>query len=87
MMSLTRLARTVMGLTLILVASPAPAQDSPGERDPQKGDGPGHKMTGRAMSSQDWWPNQLNLEILRQNSLKSNPLGGDFDYVAEFSKL
>ncbi|MHC4224163.1 MAG: peroxidase family protein, partial [Planctomycetota bacterium] len=44
-------------------------------------------MTGRAMSSQDWWPNQLNLEILRQNSLKSNPLGGDFDYVAEFSKL
>ncbi|MEC9374073.1 MAG: peroxidase family protein, partial [Planctomycetota bacterium] len=43
-------------------------------------------MTG-AMSNQDWWPNQLNLEILHQNSLKSNPLGNDFDYAAEFAKL
>ncbi|MFC1706766.1 catalase/peroxidase HPI [Planctomycetota bacterium] len=44
-------------------------------------------MTGRGMSNRDWWPNQLNLEILHQNSLKSNPLGADFDYAAEFSKL
>ncbi len=38
-------------------------------------------------ANQDWWPNQLNLDILRQNSGKSNPLGGDFDYSKEFAKL
>ena len=36
---------------------------------------------------QDHWPNQLNLEILHQNSAKSNPLESDFDYAAEFAKL
>ena len=38
-------------------------------------------------SVQDWWPNQLNLQILSQNSAKSNPMGADFDYAREFSKL
>jgi catalase-peroxidase len=37
--------------------------------------------------SGDWWPNQLNLKILHQNSLKSNPMGADFDYASEFKKL
>ena len=32
-------------------------------------------------SNGDWWPNQLNLQILHQNSLKSNPMGGDFNYA------
>ena len=40
-----------------------------------------------AMSNGDWWPNQLNLDILHQNSAKSNPLGDEFDYAKEFSKL
>ncbi len=40
-----------------------------------------------AMSNGDWWPNQLNLKILHQNSLKGNPLGGDFNYAEEFQKL
>jgi catalase-peroxidase len=35
----------------------------------------------------DWWPEQLNLKILHQNDKKSNPLGEDFDYAAEFNKL
>jgi len=39
------------------------------------------------MSNGDWWPNQLNLDILHQNSLKSNPMGEDFNYAAEFQKL
>ena len=39
------------------------------------------------MTTRDWWPNQLNLNILRQNSEKSNPLGAHFDYAAEFKKL
>lgn len=38
-------------------------------------------------SNRDWWPNQLNLNILRQHDRKSNPLGEDFDYAEEFSKL
>lgn len=38
-------------------------------------------------SNQDWWPNQLNLKILRQNSDLSNPMGPDFKYSEEFKKL
>ncbi len=40
-----------------------------------------------ATTNQDWWPNQLNLSILRQHDLKSNPMGPDFDYRKEFLKL
>ena len=39
------------------------------------------------MSNQAWWPNQLNLTILHQNSKKSDPMDADFDYAAEFKKL
>ncbi|WP_019155405.1 catalase/peroxidase HPI [Robertmurraya massiliosenegalensis] len=35
----------------------------------------------------DWWPNSLNLNILRQHDKKSNPMGEDFDYAEEFKKL
>ena len=41
----------------------------------------------RATSNSDWWPNQLNLTILRQNSAKSDPMGEDFDYIEEFKTL
>jgi catalase-peroxidase len=37
--------------------------------------------------NQDWWPNQLNLGILRQHSALSNPLGKDFNYAEAFNKL
>ncbi|MDG1007407.1 MAG: catalase/peroxidase HPI [Alphaproteobacteria bacterium] len=37
-------------------------------------------------SNQDWWPNQLNLSILRQHDTKSNPMGDDFDYREAFKK-
>ncbi len=42
---------------------------------------------GGGVSNRDWWPNQLNLRILRQHSSKSNPLGEGFDYAQEFKKL
>ena len=45
-----------------------------------------HTAAG-AMSNRDWWPNQLNLKILHQNSLKGNPMGEDFNYAEEFKKL
>ncbi|QQP87565.1 catalase/peroxidase HPI [Skermanella sp. TT6] len=38
-------------------------------------------------SNRDWWPNQLNLRILRQHSSLSDPMGKGFDYVEEFKKL
>jgi catalase-peroxidase len=41
----------------------------------------------RPRTNRDWWPNQLDLSILRQHSPKSNPLGADFDYAAEFATL
>ena len=43
--------------------------------------------TDRPRSNQDWWPNQLNLQVLHQHSPRGNPLGPDFDYAAEFAKL
>jgi catalase-peroxidase len=45
-----------------------------------------HTAAG-AMSNRDWWPEQLNLSILHQNSPKGNPLGADFNYVEAFQKL
>ncbi|MBL8891762.1 MAG: catalase/peroxidase HPI [Planctomycetaceae bacterium] len=39
------------------------------------------------MANRDWWPNQLNLQILHQNSVAGNPMGADFDYATEFQKL
>ncbi len=50
--------------------------------------GAGHRHTAAgAYSNRDWWPEQLNLDILHQNSARSNPLGNDFDYAEEFKKL
>ncbi|MDQ0429215.1 catalase-peroxidase [Planomicrobium stackebrandtii] len=37
--------------------------------------------------NKDWWPNMLNVNILHQHDKKSNPLGEEFDYKAEFEKL
>ncbi|SMP22910.1 catalase/peroxidase HPI [Shimia sagamensis] len=44
-------------------------------------------VTQQARGNRDWWPNQLNLRILHQNSAKSDPMGQNFDYAEAFSKL
>ncbi len=47
-----------------------------------------HGATNVGMrSNSDWWPNQLNLRILRQNSPQSDPMGEGFNYAEEFKKL
>ncbi len=47
-----------------------------------------HGMTNLAMrSDRDWWPKQLNLKILRQNSSLSNPMSAAFNYAEEFKQL
>jgi catalase-peroxidase len=38
-------------------------------------------------TNRDWWPNQLNLKILRKHPVVANPMGGDFDYAAEFKTV
>ena len=48
---------------------------------------PFHHVAGAGPSNQDWWPNQLKLDILRQHSSKSNPMGEDFNYAEEFKSL
>jgi catalase-peroxidase len=78
---------SLLSLAVLLAALPVSAQkgEASGHSDPQ---GSTHNMmTGKAMSHADWWPNQLDLEILHQNSPKSNPLSNGFDYAAEFAKL
>jgi len=47
-----------------------------------------HGATNMSMrSNRDWWPNQLNLKILSQNSSKSDPMGEGFNYAEEFKTL
>jgi len=45
-----------------------------------------HALAGAAANA-DWWPNQLNLKILRQHSPLSNPMGKEFNYAEEFKSL
>ena len=45
-----------------------------------------HTAVG-ATANQHWWPNQLNLKILHQNTPQSNPMGEDFNYAEEFEKV
>ena len=43
--------------------------------------------SGISTTNRDWWPNQLNVNILHQNDKRSNPMSTDFDYREEFKKL
>jgi len=47
----------------------------------------GSPTAGSGTSNRDWWPNQLNLKVLHQNSAKGNPMGEGFNYTEEFTKL
>ncbi|MBX5187389.1 catalase/peroxidase HPI [Rhizobium sp. NZLR3b] len=46
-----------------------------------------HHKAPAARSNRDWWPNQLNVQILHHNSGRADPLGQAFDYAEEFKKL
>ncbi|MGR9375660.1 catalase/peroxidase HPI [Rhizobium leguminosarum] len=46
-----------------------------------------HGNTPRSRSNRDWWPDQLNVQILHHNSGRADPLGQAFDYAEEFKKL
>ncbi|MCG7958001.1 MAG: catalase/peroxidase HPI, partial [Candidatus Thiodiazotropha taylori] len=48
---------------------------------------PFHHTAGGGTTNRDWWPNQLRLEILRQHSSDSDPLGEEFNYAEAFKSL
>ncbi|MEP1151445.1 MAG: catalase/peroxidase HPI [Balneola sp.] len=45
------------------------------------------KNSGGGTKNREWWPNRLNLNVLRQHSTLSDPMDSDFDYAEEFKKL
>jgi catalase-peroxidase len=45
------------------------------------------KPAGGGTTNRDWWPNELKLNILRQNASKNDPLGGEFNYAEAFNSL
>jgi catalase-peroxidase len=49
--------------------------------------GKSHGPASKGTTNVDWWPNQLNLKVLHQNSPLSNPMGDSFNYAEEFKKL
>ena len=48
---------------------------------------PFHAGAARGTANRDWWPNQLNLDVLHQHTAKADPMGAAFDYAKEFRKL
>ena len=48
---------------------------------------PFHHTAGGGTTNQDWWPNQLKVDLLCQHSSKSDPMGEEFDYAKEFKSL
>lgn len=48
---------------------------------------PGHGKAGGGTQNDQWWPNQLKVKILRQNSSLSDPMGEEFNYAQEFKRL
>lgn len=94
----TYFARTLMGFAVLCVVTSVFAENDSADKS-KTGDitkcpvmGATKKASNRntaagAYSNGDWWPNKLNLRILQQNSLKSNPMGEDFNYAEEFKKI
>ena len=56
------------------------------DKCPVSGSHQGH-ATVRARMNRDWWPNQLNLQVLHHHSSLSDPMGETFDYAKEFTSL
>ena len=48
---------------------------------------PFHRGSGPSSTNRDWWPNQLNLNLLHQHSSLSDPMSKNFSYAEEFKSL
>jgi catalase-peroxidase len=58
-----------------------------GSKCPVTGASHKHSVGSNGTKNRDWWPDQLKLNTLRQNSTLSNPMGKDFNYAEEFKSL
>jgi catalase-peroxidase len=67
--------------------SSTPSYDMNNESKCPYSSGTVKQSAGGGTSNRDWWPNMLNLNILRQHSSRSNPMDSDFNYAKEFKKL
>lgn len=87
--------KALMAALMLTPVVPSTAQDKTTQPTPDMNKCPvmgaaaGSNRTTAAgsMSNGDWWPNQLNLKILHQNSPRGNPMGAGFSYAEEFKKL
>ena len=66
-------------------ADSAPAENATAMTDAQQGAGAG--KPGAPTSNKQWWPEQLDLTVLRQNAAVNDPMGDDFDYAEAFASL
>ena len=71
--------------SLIMISGQILSQESKGECP--MGHGTSAKKEVSITTNENWWPNKLNVDLLRQNSNLSNPMGPDFDYLAAFNSL
>lgn len=80
---------TLLGLILVIAItfSCQPGGSDGVSTDGQSGATKKSASNQKATSNSDWWPNQLNLTILRQNSSLSNPMEESFDYIKAFNEL
>ncbi|MCB9898531.1 MAG: catalase/peroxidase HPI [Planctomycetes bacterium] len=92
-MKTPRTARIVTSFVALCLAPSVFAQETPrmatseNPVESAKQDGSRASTAAGPMKNQDWWPNQLDLGILRQNSPESNPMGEHFDYAQEFATV
>ena len=75
--AIRRNSETGEGPTCLTAAAKARTRQSP----------PRLPKPHRPRTNQDWWPNQLDLQVLHQHSPRSNPMGEDFNYAEEFKTL
>ncbi|MBD0404128.1 catalase/peroxidase HPI [Flammeovirga sp. EKP202] len=86
--------KKILSLSLSILAITACTSNNKSSEEKVSGGCPfgfdkGHKkeQITTAKSNKDWWPNQLNVKILAQNSEKTNPMGEEFNYEKEFNTL
>ncbi|TWT46679.1 catalase/peroxidase HPI [Botrimarina hoheduenensis] len=86
-----RLLLVLIAMLVLQATNKARAEDAASAsagKCPVIGAGAPHRQTaGGAYTNGDWWPNQLNLQILHQNSPRGNPMGEEFCYADEFNQL
>ncbi|MBU2915716.1 catalase/peroxidase HPI [Reichenbachiella agariperforans] len=78
---------SLLALVALLPACQKKAGHETADADGNSGATRKSKSNMNATSNSEWWPNQLNLSILRQHGDLSNPMGEEFDYIEEFNSV